>query len=68
MTKEEILSIIEQETDQKCTEETSLEELGVDSLELLNLLQAIEQHAGIAFPDERIGGLVTVGDILDLTV
>jgi acyl carrier protein len=63
---EKIFSIIERETDQKCTTETTLEELGVDSLELLDLLMAIEQETGLSVPDSRLAELHTVGDIIGI--
>lgn len=66
MNNEKILSIIERETDQKCTAETTLEELAVDSLELLDLLMAVEQETGLSVPDSRIADLHTVGDILGI--
>lgn len=61
-----ILSIIERETGQAVTEETTLETLALDSLELIELLQAIENGTGAVVPDSAFGDLQTVGDILRL--
>jgi acyl carrier protein len=43
--------------------ETRLDELGIDSLELLGLLLAVESGFGVTVPQEKIPTLETVGDI-----
>lgn len=58
-----IVEVIEQETEQKVTAETPLEELALDSLEFLQMLLAIKEETGKSVPDDRMGMLATVGDI-----
>ncbi len=41
-------------------------ELGVDSLAALRVLAAAEKSFRIRFPDERLGDLRTLRDVLDL--
>ena len=40
------------------------EDLGADSLDVLQLLMALEEEKGIVIPDEVLPTLKTVGDIL----
>ena len=41
-----------------------MEDLGADSLNILQLLMKIEDDYGIVIPDERLAGFVTVGDVV----
>lgn len=45
--------------------ETTLEDLGVDSLEFVSLMQAIGRELG-EIPEEKWAQIETVGDIADL--
>ena len=40
------------------------EDLGADSLDVLQLLMALEEEKGIVIPDEVLPTLSTVGDIM----
>lgn len=40
-----------------------MEDLGADSLDIVEMLMAIEESFSITVPDEAIPGLKTVGDI-----
>lgn len=42
-----------------------MEDLGADSLNILQLLMKIEDDYGIVIPDERLAGFVTVGDVVE---
>lgn len=41
------------------------EDLGADSLDILQLLMTIEEERGIVIPDEELATFVTVQDIVD---
>ena len=41
------------------------DELGADSLDVVELLMAIEEEFGVEIPDEKIEGLKTVGSVVD---
>ncbi|MBR7010192.1 MAG: acyl carrier protein [Oscillospiraceae bacterium] len=41
------------------------EDLGADSLDVLQLLMALEEEKGIVIPDEVLPTLKTVGDIVN---
>jgi acyl carrier protein len=43
-----------------------LQELGIDSLELIELIFQIEDTIGIKIPDEAVKELKTVGDVIVL--
>lgn len=49
--------------DAKLEENTKLEDLGLDSLDKIELLYDIEDEFGIEFANEEMQGFVTVGDI-----
>jgi acyl carrier protein len=41
------------------------EDLGADSLDLVEIVMEIEEEAGIVIPDDEAAALLTVQDILD---
>lgn len=41
------------------------DDLGADSLDILQLLMKIEDEYGIMIPDEKLAGFVTVQDVVD---
>ena len=41
------------------------DDLGADSLDILQLLMTIEEEHGIVIPDEELATFVTVGDIVN---
>ena len=48
------------------TPETNItEDLGADSLDIVELLMTIEETFGVSVPDEDIPGLKTIKDIAD---
>ena len=48
------------------TEETAFkEDLGVDSLELFEIVMAFEEAYGIEIPSEDLEGLTTVGSVMN---
>jgi acyl carrier protein len=72
--EEQLKSIIQQEkhvAPELLTPETTLAEAGIDSLDSLTILFAIEEHFRISVPDDRARSMRTFGDlatiVLDLT-
>ena len=48
------------------TMETKIaEELGADSLDLVDLLMSIEDEFGVEIPDEEVENLHTIGDVVN---
>lgn len=41
------------------------DDLGADSLDILQLLMKIEDEYGIMIPDEKLAGFITVQDVVD---
>ena len=63
--KEIIADQLNCETD-SITEETSFkEDLGADSLDLFELVMALEDEYGVEIPSEELEGLTTVGDVMN---
>ena len=50
------------------TEESTLDNLGVDSLGVLAIADIVENKYGISLNDERIAGVRTLSDFKDLIV
>jgi acyl carrier protein len=46
------------------TLETTFEELNIDSLDKINISFEVEEAFDIAIPDEALGSLKTVGDVV----
>ncbi len=46
--------------------ETELAEAGIDSLDALTILFAIEEHFRISIPDTAARGMKTFGDMVDI--
>lgn len=46
--------------------ETPLAEAGIDSLDSLTILFAIEEQFGISIPDDRARAMKTFGDMIDI--
>lgn len=42
-----------------------MDDLGADSLDIVEMLMAIEEECGITVPDEVVTTLETVGDVLN---
>ena len=52
---------------EKITKESNiLEDLGADSLDIIEMLMTLEEEYGITIPDEKINQAKTVGGICDL--
>jgi acyl carrier protein len=51
--------------DDKLTRETLLADAGIDSLDALTILFAIEEHFKISIPDDRARAIKTFGDMID---
>lgn len=59
----DVCAVIERETGQKVTPETTLDELNVDSLEYLDLILTLEKESGKEIPVLSYRDLNTVGDM-----
>ncbi len=53
---------------ESATMDSSWEELDVDSLDLVELVRALEDEYGIQVPDDKLDGVETVGDAVRLTL
>jgi len=53
------------DTEDITLESSFIEDLGADSLDIVELLMALEEEFDIEIPDEEAEKLVTVGDVVD---
>lgn len=49
----------------KVTADLSFDEMGMDSLTRIDLLAAVEKTYGLEVPDDKIGDLVRITDVVD---
>lgn len=66
---QQLVAIVRQEKDLPetlLTPETSLAEAGIDSLDSLTILFAIEEQFRISIPDDRARAMKTFGDMIDI--
>ena len=66
--EEKLVGIIRKEkdvADEKLTLETPLADAGIDSLDALTILFAIEEEFHISIPDDRARAMRTFGDMVD---
>jgi acyl carrier protein len=67
MTKQEFIELIENTTGVRDVKEESnfINDLGFDSLDLIELTMALEEEFGIEIPDEDVEGLSTVASVIE---
>jgi acyl carrier protein len=66
---EKLIAIVRQEKnvpEEMLQPETPLAEAGIDSLDSLTILFAIEEEFHISIPDDRARALRTFGDMIDM--
>jgi acyl carrier protein len=66
--EERLAEIVRKEknvADDKMTPETPLADAGIDSLDALSILFAIEEEFHISIPDERARAIRTFGDMVE---
>ena len=64
----EIVRKEKQVADDKLTQDTPLADAGIDSLDSLTILFAIEETFHISIPDDKARAIKTFGDMVDVVV
>jgi acyl carrier protein len=66
-TKQEFIELVENTTGVRDVKEEShlIDDLGFDSLDLVELTMTIEEALGIEIPDEDVEKLFTVSDVIE---
>ena len=65
-TLEKVCSIVNERfelSDLELSGDTTWEEIGADSIDLVDLISAVEDTFGISIPDEAIENLRSIGDV-----
>lgn len=62
--KEMMISTLNCDEDKITPEATIAEDLGIDSLDAVELVMALEEEYGIKIPDEELGNMEKVSDIV----
>jgi acyl carrier protein len=63
--KERISDILGAEPDDITLESSFVDDLGADSLDIVELIMALEEEFDIEIPDEDAEKIQTVGDVVD---
>ncbi|MCE5203276.1 MAG: acyl carrier protein [Coriobacteriales bacterium] len=66
--KEVIIDQLNVEEDDVTPEASFIDDLGADSLDIVELVMALEESFGISIPDEEAEGIKTVSDAVDYIV
>ncbi len=56
--------MVEIDVSQVTPEAKFVKDLGVDSLDIVELIMALEERFGIEIPDEQVEKIVNVGDVM----
>jgi acyl carrier protein len=62
--KEMMISTLNCDEDKITPEATIADDLGIDSLDAVELVMALEEEYGIKIPDEELGNMEKVSDIV----
>jgi acyl carrier protein len=67
MTKQEFIELIEETTGVRNVKEESnfINDLGFDSLDLIEMTMVLEEEFGIEIPDQDVEGLSTVASVIE---
>ncbi len=68
MDKAQVISIIAEQlgiSESEITEETTFSDLGADSLDLFQIISALEEEFNIEFDSEQVEKIKTVGDAME---
>ncbi len=68
MDKAQVISIIAEQlgiSESEITEETAFADLGADSLDLFQIISALEEEFNIEFDNEQVEKIKTVGDAME---
>lgn len=63
--KEVIVDQLNVDEDDVVLEASFIDDLGADSLDIVELVMALEESFGISIPDEEAEGIKTVGDAVN---
>jgi len=63
--KEVIVDQLNVDEDDVVVEASFIDDLGADSLDIVELVMALEESFGISIPDEEAEGIKTVGDAVN---
>ena len=64
--KDEVFKIIKSKTNKQFDESTVIRQLGLDSIDLIEMVVEFEEQFNVSIPTEKIKDIKTVGDILSV--
>lgn len=64
--KEAVFQAIKSRTSKSFDEMTSIRDLGLDSIDLIEMVVEFEEQFGITIPSEKINAIKTIRDLLTL--
>lgn len=64
--KQEIFNIIKSKTNKPFSEDTLIRDLGLDSLDMVEMIADFEEQTGIEIPSSKINDIKTIKNLLDV--
>ena len=64
--QDKVFNIIKKRTDKKFNNSTEIKLLGLDSLDLVELVMEIEDELNIKIPDEELTNIKTIDDLFKI--
>ncbi len=61
-----VLNILKKRTNKKFNNSTEIKLLGLDSLDLVEIITEIEEELNIKIPDEKLMNIKTIDDLLKI--
>lgn len=60
---EKVIAVVNEETGKSASETSTFEELGLDSLDFVSLMLAVENKLGVRIPEEKYPTIESVADL-----
>lgn len=64
--KDEIFKMIKEKTTKNFDENTSIRDLGLDSIDMVEMIADFEEKFNIEIPSEKINSIKTIKNLLDI--
>lgn len=64
--RDEVFNAIKSKTSKSFDENTVIRDLGLDSIDMVEMIADFEDNFGISIPSSKVNSIKTIKDILDL--
>ncbi len=64
--KDEIIKIVKSKTNKNFDENTQIRDLGLDSLDMVEMITDFEDKFNLTIPTEKVNGIKTIKDFIEV--